>query len=652
MAQKSAEWQKNIRTLKKMHAPLSQLLNQIPDSTSRVRCSRSKSGAATMEIEALGRTHVLHSRYDPEKEAKDILGKLSLPNPMLTFFYGFGCGHLVRQFKKVIPADKWGFIVIVEKDLEFLKAAFEFEDFSDLLDDSRVIWLCGLEKERLSLEITQMMRDQGTQLQVYLKAMAIIEHPILCRLENEYYAAFTRSLQYSAQQTIITYGNDPKDSLEGLINILGNLRNIVEKPGLIQAKDRFKGIPGILVSTGPSLDKNIDQLKDAEEKGVIICADSAFKVLLDHGITPHIVATLERVSETIPYVKGINQRIKDEVWLAACPVVLPEFYETYGENSFVVFREFAHFKWLPFKKGTLLTGPSCSNMAFEILEFFGCNPIILVGQDCSFPSTEKTHAQGADEAANWTKRDLPKFTHFQVKGNYQENVLTYGPLYQFLQFFNKDVSEYKGACINATEGGAYILGTEVMTLKEALEKNAAKKIPISKLIREVLSTPKRFEIMDAYGQFSGVIKKTQAYLTRVIQSCKFGVEGIDAFEQEMSKREIKTPEDFLQKMTEEELFKIVRSLATRRAEVLTKDPLFYLFMMHIVQSYVVSKEMEFNELPSLFTDRRKQFLRMIRMHREWFETISQLTNISSETLAKAAAFIENRVDTLRQEVRV
>ena len=54
-----------------------------------------------------------------------------------------------------------------------------------------------------------------------------------------------------------------------------------------------EGYPAFIVSAGPSLDKNIDMLKEVKGRGMIMAVDTAIKPLLKKGIVPDIVASVD-----------------------------------------------------------------------------------------------------------------------------------------------------------------------------------------------------------------------------------------------------------------------------------------------------------------------------------------------------------------------
>lgn len=52
-------------------------------------------------------------------------------------------------------------------------------------------------------------------------------------------------------------------------------------------------IPVILVSAGPSLEKNVEDLKEAKGHALIWCADAALPTLLSHQVIPDLVASVD-----------------------------------------------------------------------------------------------------------------------------------------------------------------------------------------------------------------------------------------------------------------------------------------------------------------------------------------------------------------------
>jgi len=76
-------------------------------------------------------------------------------------------------------------------------------------------------------------------------------------------------------------------------NNIKNLNKICEASNAGVLVGKFKGIPGILVSAGPSLEKNIHLLKGLEDKCVIMAAGTAVRIMEDFGLAPHFMVGID-----------------------------------------------------------------------------------------------------------------------------------------------------------------------------------------------------------------------------------------------------------------------------------------------------------------------------------------------------------------------
>ncbi|MHB9095479.1 MAG: motility associated factor glycosyltransferase family protein, partial [Eubacteriales bacterium] len=121
-------------------------------------------------------------------------------------------------------------------------------------------------------------------------------------------------------------------------------------------------------------------------------------------------------------------------------------------------------------KGLYDLGPSVANVAFGLAKNFGCNPIILVGQDLAY-TDNKSHAQGTAyeymTIEDYRGRDI-----IEVEGVDGHPVLTDRVMFAFLRKFEMTIaaSRETHTVIDATEGGAKIPGTYIMPLSEAIKK--------------------------------------------------------------------------------------------------------------------------------------------------------------------------------------
>lgn len=245
--------------------------------------------------------------------------------------------------------------------------------------------------------------------------------------------------------------------------------------------------PAILVSAGPSLNKNIKELKAAKNKAFILAVDTAVKPLLQEGIVPDAFITIDANKmmtlvdrEEVPDIPVIASVTANCNILARQRGKKIFFFDTY------ILPMMAYAKVGKVMPGVAIGGSvACSGLS--LLYKMGYNTIILVGQDLAF-TDNKSHADGTFETVMPTENTQGMLL---VKGNYEEKVPTRGDFKIYLDWFVMYIEGMKKhrdvRVINATKGGAFIEGTELMELKDAIEENCAHEVDFADCIEHMQS---------------------------------------------------------------------------------------------------------------------------------------------------------------------
>lgn len=628
---KSSVYAKNMKILRKRMGVLAQAMEMSQGSDCEYIVETAKNSSKTLAIKKDDKVYQIHSKYNPQREAVGQVENMHFINPKLLVVFGLGLGYHIRACLELLK-DENLFMVVIEKDVEALRVAVENVDLTDILSSDRIRWVIGVPDSEGFAVLNDMIKQAGITFQLFLKTLQIFDHPALNKVHGDYHRFMSKCFREAAHAVIFNYGNCPADSMIGVENIMKNLATIMKNPGVKDLYGAFKNVPGIIVSTGPSLDKNVEDLKKAIGKCVMISADSALKVLLKHDITPHAAVSLERILHVATMFQELPDDYKEKIWLAATPVIRKEAYDAWSGPTFMVYRAFAHFEWINMPKGTMNIGPSCSNMAFKILEALGCDPIILVGQDCAFKSAEKTHADNAPSVTNLNmkQRDLIK-----LPGNYEEWVYSSEIYNMFRKGFVTDIAQYRGTCINSTEGGALIEGSHLMKLSDAIEKYCNKKVDTDEIFNRQLHYPTSEEIAKVWRDFRKTMLETRKEVEGVIDYCDKGEKLIADFEDRLEKEGYAEINDFLERFPDDELDHVHAEMTKARGKIITFGKYFNLYLMHIVQMIIVKFEMEFNELPSLCQDKKRCKLQGIKLMKKWFPTIGDVCRLSLNLLIDA-----------------
>lgn len=602
-------YKNNITALAKKNPRLAQIVDNT-QLTGRYKTmpSQRKDKLVTLVDMQLNRN--FYNGIDPYRVAEQEIRNRKFNVPNLAVFLGFGLGFEVYEYLNQYPN---ALVLIVEKDPEVLKVAFSAIKYTDLLSRANV-YFTGCEEMRLTYPVLFDFFNNSSAI-YYLKSVNIIDQPVSFAPNKDYYISAVRLIKEAIQQVLLLYGNDPYDSLLGIKYTLRNISTIIDNPGISDLKDIFKGKPGIVVASGPSLDKNVHLLEGLREKAVICAADGSVKILKSKGLAPaHLVTSLERVIETSYLFEGLTEEDTKDSYLAACPVVVPETYANFPGKKIIVYRNFATFKWLDIKKGIVDIGPSAGNMAFKVLEYLGCDPIILIGQDLAIKDDYTTHASGFHYGEKSSTDEKLQRDAIEVEGNYQEKVKTLPYYKQFLLHYERDMATYKGTAINATEGGAKIHGTQLMTFQEAIDKYIKDDINVTETIKNNL---KDLKDKQKYEQINETLRKlyhANDYSNSVIDTCVSALKKCQIVEEILRRTDLAPDEK------ETKIYKDNMALIKKALETFSSQD-FYLILMHYVQSIFIKIIQDINAIQYKEDDCIERDVKLLLKYKELYSVL-------------------------------
>lgn len=248
---------------------------------------------------------------------------------------------------------------------------------------------------------------------------------------------------------------------------LNNIPHIFEAQLVDSYKDSFKSKPAIIVSAGPSLDKNLRFLKDNEDKFVIITGGRTLSTLRKEGIKADFTCVIDASEEMYNVFKP---SLDMDVPLLFNEETSERIVSEYkGEKIFFNTREFlnADREILGFNSEILFQGGSVAHACTSFAKLLGCDPIVFIGQDLAY-TDNKLHSENS-VANNESNRVAD--TEIYVKGVIEEKVLTNYDLNIFRERLEIMIKLNKETTyINCTEGGAHIEGTVVKKLEELIEE--------------------------------------------------------------------------------------------------------------------------------------------------------------------------------------
>ncbi|MFH0702963.1 MAG: 6-hydroxymethylpterin diphosphokinase MptE-like protein [bacterium] len=461
---------------------------------------------------------LLHDSIDPQEEAFRIFNNLSNnTKSTINILFGLGLGYLFKRFSLSCK----GKIVIYEPNLDILRITLEIIDFSKELNKDTVVLVDSIEDieksfERLyfdGAEVTLSFLDSYTKL--YPDAIQDLVNDI----------GFIKGL-YSSN-----YSNLFRKCSEWTIAGINNIPEMIGNQELESLRQKFVNKPAVIISAGPSLDKNIDILYEYQDKVLTFCVGTALKTAVKHKIKPDFLAIVE-YHDCSAQISGIDV---SKMNLILHPMTFKSFHDLPAKHKFNYYpnNDFTT-KWLAkfldislddyLNKGTVSL---CALFSAKIL---GCNPIILIGQDLAY-SEGRCYSQdspyhnlkckknqetgkmevGPDDLESYIKtmnhdeelaklltesrfKDITENLYF-VKGQNGKMLPTEPGYATFIRYFENAATEFgdKIKFINSTEGGAYIEGFEHIPLKQVLENHANAPIDVESIIQESLKSGRNLQ---------------------------------------------------------------------------------------------------------------------------------------------------------------
>lgn len=307
--------------------------------------------------------------------------------------------------------------------------------------------------------------------------------------------------------------------------------------------EEFSGKPVIIVSAGPSLDKNIDLLQEAKNKALIVAVGSAMTILEAKGIKPHFRLAIdpglrnEQLFATVSK-KDVPLLYAEHLFYKVLPVYkAPKIQINVTGNS-----NLTHYlyKCARIPLNTIASGFSVANVAANLMLFWQCEPIVFVGQDLAY-TDDRLHAGGS-----WDSDIENEFIKkkYRRKDIYGQDVYTDAAFDGERQILEWTINAYPHVqFFNASEGGVAIEGAPNCRLYELLQEWPDLAKEYSAVIAEKLALLKNDGVQETIKEelrkaAIGFKEEIEAYLEEIKQSKKIASRILKK-EQAVSEKEAK-----------------------------------------------------------------------------------------------------------------
>ncbi|EHJ01504.1 protein of unknown function DUF115 [Clostridium sp. DL-VIII] len=401
----------------------------------------------------------VHSIFDVNEEMKNMFKYVDKSVETIIIF-GLGCGYSLEyiedNYKNVDN------ILVIEPSLQmFEKYMNEFSIHNQIKNFKNITFLINKDENYVV-----------NLLMYYISKKIYRRTSIVCNLSYrtilpDYYEKINKSLIEYLRNTSINIATKNYFKDKWVENPIKNLKNSAINIDKLISK--FEGKSAIIVSAGPSLNKNIHLINNAKNKALIAAVGSASKILESNNIKPHFRFAMDSQKEEKLIFENLQEDnsilvYSDKVY----PEVIPKFKRRLRMilDSDVLTRYI--FNKSDTKFETFRSGFSIANTALDVLIKLGFKNIIFLGQDMSY-TKDKLYAEGS-----WIDNDKlnvgdGKKRYSSTKDIYGNDVYTDDEFLGIKTLFEKSVLNNPNInYINATEGGIGITGTKIKTFEEVL----------------------------------------------------------------------------------------------------------------------------------------------------------------------------------------
>lgn len=454
-----------------------------------------------LAVEKNNRFYPLNSFYDAQKAAEEWSEQFEcndMNDNSVIIVYGLSDGKSILKLCEKRPACR---VIVYEPCQDIFWKAMEYKEVAELAERENVCLIVKGVCEEYFFHVLQSILDYSN-FQLVVQAVL----PNYLQLFRQEYQVILDEYKSVVDIIIFTRNTMILRGVEIQYNAYGLTRDMMESNSIIQLADimrtkEMEDIPAILVAAGPSLDKNVEDLKKAKGKAFLMVVDTALNTVLEHEITPDLTISIDSRKPLKLFKNAQFEKIPIALSMNSNKEVVKKnharhFYEVDEQSYLTRIIE-------KIGKDTiqLPTGGSVANNALSLLYEMGFRTIILVGQDLAYPGGVE-HAEAAYGKGN-DKIDTNKKKYIEVEDNFGNMVMTEANMNIYRKWMENYIAAYDDLkVINATEGGAKIAGTKFITLSEAIERYCKKDFEAKQLfdIEPYFTEEER-------KQFAGEIRK-------------------------------------------------------------------------------------------------------------------------------------------------
>lgn len=432
-------------------------------------------------------------------------------------FLGTGLGFHMIEIQNKINAHS---TLIVEDNLEIFRLSLFTIDYSTFTKKNKTLILSIAESEEekkasfFEFELTNRWTNYN------------IKHHLFSKDDKKNLDLLIEHFSIN-ESTLFSY--------KEVLNVVSKTVNFIKKDypflikNLLEKEKPLKNKKVLIISGGPSIDKNIEWIKKNQKKFVIICVDIILRKLERFNIKPDIIVSIDpkEIITTFFDLKDMDF-IKDSTLIFAAQQH-EKLIEKLKKQNLYFIQPFNVSEESDFN----LALENVGTYSFAISLYLGANEIYLAGSDAAF--NQETGSRYSDDDTKIQMDNIKNQEYLkqrgiisrsdviETKGNFKETVKTNRELIQFKYSYESFFKEFKKshdeelAIFNISDG-TYIEGFTPKNFEEIEVDKFEEKIFSKEFIDTVSSPLENIDFKDDIIIINTMIQKTKKFLNLRIKT--------------------------------------------------------------------------------------------------------------------------------------
>lgn len=560
----------------------------------------SRDGFAVLRITENDKTRHLGSIYNYKDESARWMEKYSdLMDFATVAILGLADGELIAQLVHSIPSNVN--VIIYEPSKDIYDYVAENFDLSGIIDNDKIhLFVNGVNEYLLSECLWEYVDETNYRISM------VDALPGYNQIFSEEFERLSSLLDVRREHCISDKLSVAAHGRIEVENAIYNLRYINE----CRCLDQLIGLvptdsPVVIVSAGPSLEKNGHLLKRIKNHLFLIVVDTAVPYVLSIGVVPDLVVTVSPVKDPSLY----EYEELSDVPIAIDPVVTHKGLELV-KNPMIIFVSASPyyeniFRLAGHELTDLESGGNVSSSAFCLAVALGFTEIVLVGLDLALQG-DVMYAGNIKGSGDTGDNRLP------IEGYYGDRVYTLPNYKVFLDWFEMTALSHPELTIyNATEGGAKIQGTCNRAFQDIANKYSTNNCNYEEMIKAI---PSIFdEALDKDGDRKGEVDN---YIKNGIQRIDIMTEylekGIDLTEKSIYLFKCKTEQSISQSV---QMYRDINDIISYCSDI---DEVFFVERVASEYNSDILDDINMGE-----DDFELEYLRMLDKLKEYFGAMKE-----------------------------